>query len=851
MKLKIFLVAFFCMCVVFGRAVEVKRFSTAGFYELASSGRTVCGLNPAWHFFKGDIDGASDVDFDDSAWSVVNLPNGIEILPLEASGGVNYQGVVWYRKHFLMDRAQSSKRNVLYFEAIMGKSKIWVNGTLVKEHFGGFTPIVVDISDYLTFDGDNVIAVMADNSDDGTYPPGKAQHTLDFCYFGGIYRDVWLVSGNKTCYITDANQVDKPASGGFFVFYTNVSEKEATVNVKLDVECASNVRGSVEYELLNSANQSVASWSGRLKAGENISSVTLKNPKLWSPVEPNLYTINIRVKNGDKVVDGFCQRIGIRTLKFTAKSGFILNGKPYGRKLIGANRHQDFAVIGNALSNNLHYRDAAKLKAAGMEIVRNAHYPQDPAFMDACDELGLFVIENTPGWQFWNEEPIFGQRVYAHIANIVRRDRNRPSVLLWEPILNETWYPEDFALNTHNIVKREIPYDGSNYTAADSEARGHNYFDIQFAHPIDATDSTKVYFNREWGDNVDDWNSHNSPSRVARQWGETAQLIQAEHYADPKYQNTSYANLLAAPINHIGGTLWHSFDHQRGYHPDPFYGGIMDAFRVEKFSYYMFQAQSAQAAPMVFMANELTPFSPADITVFSNCDAVRMLTPYGDTVRLQNRGDKMWLVFEKAWDFMADKALSMTSREAQKKSVIIAQGLKGVDNMVVCADTLRPARRPTKIVLTLDTMWAAPVATGGDLVVVRATMVDDSGSIKRLNNQHIRFTIEGCGELVASPSTLTNPAPILWGNASILVRTTTVSGPIKVTAEVLFEGDNTPFGASIEFCSQPAPQPLIYNKDLTPRTVVAEPTQVKPQKNREQINKSLKEVELHQSQFGE
>ena len=117
-----------------------------------------------------------------------------------------------------------------------------------------------------------------------------------------------------------------------------------------------------------------------------------------------------------------------------------------------------FAVVGNAVANSIHWRDAKKLRDAGLKIIRNAHCPQDPAFMDACDELGLFVIVNTPGWQFWNDAPEFAQRVYSDIRNMVRRVRNHPCVWLWEPILNETWYPADFKKNTLDLVAQEYPY---------------------------------------------------------------------------------------------------------------------------------------------------------------------------------------------------------------------------------------------------------------------------------------------------------------------------------------------------------------------------------------------------------
>ena len=122
------------------------------------------------------------------------------------------------------------------------------------------------------------------------------------------------------------------------------------------------------------------------------------NPKLWSPDEPNLHLLTVNVRKGGKLVDSVGVKFGIRDFVLDAR-GLKLNGKPYPRKLIGVNRHQDYLFVGNALANALHGRDVKKYRDAGMEVFRNAHYPQDPAFMDACDALGMFVIVNTPGWQ--------------------------------------------------------------------------------------------------------------------------------------------------------------------------------------------------------------------------------------------------------------------------------------------------------------------------------------------------------------------------------------------------------------------------------------------------------------------
>lgn len=148
-------------------------FSTAGFFRLPDTGRDVYSMNPAWRFYKGSAVGAEAKEFNDKAWQVVSLPNGIEYLPTEASGCINYQGEVWYRKHFTPSEALKGKKLFLHFETIMGKSKIYVNGKLLAEHFGGYLPVSVDVTDALKWGEDNVIAVWADNSDDPTYAPGK------------------------------------------------------------------------------------------------------------------------------------------------------------------------------------------------------------------------------------------------------------------------------------------------------------------------------------------------------------------------------------------------------------------------------------------------------------------------------------------------------------------------------------------------------------------------------------------------------------------------------------------------------------------------------------------------------
>lgn len=270
-------------------------YSTAGFYSLPNTGRAVYSMNPAWRLHKGNIEGAERPGFNDKAWNIVSLPDGIEYLPTEASGCVNYQGEVWYRKHFTPEPCWRGKQQFLHFEAIMGKSRIWVNGKLLKEHFGGYLPVIVDVTPYLKYGEDNVIAVWADNGDDPDYPPGKPQDALDFAYFGGIYRDCWMIVHNQV-FITDPNYEDEAAGGGLFVSFDKVSELSA--QLKLDTHIRNNsgksFGGKITYELYDRDNKCILTKETGLSVSNGIArqfscKATVEKPHLWSPDTPYLY----------------------------------------------------------------------------------------------------------------------------------------------------------------------------------------------------------------------------------------------------------------------------------------------------------------------------------------------------------------------------------------------------------------------------------------------------------------------------------------------------------------------------------------------------------------------------------
>ena len=254
-------------------------------------------MNPAWRFHKGEVAGAEAVAFDDSKWGVVSLPHGVEYLPTEASGCINYQGAVWYRKHFAADKALKGKKLFLHFEAIMGKSRVFVNGKQLAEHFGGYLPVVVDISNAINWEGDNIVAVWSDNSDDKSYAPGKPQRMLDYTSFGGIYRDCWLVAHNKV-FITDPNHENIVAGGGLFVAYDKVSDESADVLLKAHIRNANRTtfKGTLLYELQDTEGNTVAQSKSRIaiKGGAAMHftrKMGVSKPQLWSPDSPTLYNL--------------------------------------------------------------------------------------------------------------------------------------------------------------------------------------------------------------------------------------------------------------------------------------------------------------------------------------------------------------------------------------------------------------------------------------------------------------------------------------------------------------------------------------------------------------------------------
>jgi beta-galactosidase len=368
--------------------------------------------------------------FDDSNWESINIPhtwNDKDVLD-DVPG--YYRGIGWYRKRFFIQNSYVNKQVFLNFEGVNQEAFVFVNGNLAGLHLGGYTAFTTDITPFLKFGEPNLIAVKVDNKFNPSIPPLSA----DFTFYGGIYRDVNLIITEKLHF-----DLSNHGSKGVFVNTSNVSNNSATIIVKTKI--INNVVSKQEFIFINKLIDKYGtelltkSKIIALKPGDSIAitsnKMEFKNPILWSPDNPTLYTVKSQLISLKTkcIIDEVLSSVGFRWFSFDGNNGFSLNGKPM--KLMGANRHQDYFAKGNALTDEIHIRDMQLLKEMGANFVRLAHYPHNQVIYDACDKLGLIA---------WAEIPIVnGITISQNFTDVcknmqtelIRQQFNHPSILMW------------------------------------------------------------------------------------------------------------------------------------------------------------------------------------------------------------------------------------------------------------------------------------------------------------------------------------------------------------------------------------------------------------------------------------
>jgi len=394
-----------------------------------SAGHRLVNFNSDWRFVKGDQPGAETADFDDSAWQAVRLPHDWAISgPFNAkengyAGKLPWKGVGWYRKTFTLDKADSGRRVYFDFDGVMAFPKVYVNGQLAGQWDYGYMSFHVDATPYVKYDGTNVIAVQVDTRNHGTrWYPGA-----------GIYRKVTMT-------VCEPVHV---AHWGTFITTSDVSDSSATVRVRATVENhrEAMVNVAVAITLIDPDGRIVP--TGAIDTSLNVlsgnwasldQSMNVEQPRLWDIAGPNLYTARVVVSSGGRIVDTVAVPFGIRTFSFTADDGFYLNGRRV--QLYGVNLHHDHGPLGAAFYTRAMERQLEIMREMGVNAIRTSHNPPSPELLDLCDRMGFVVWDEA--FDKWDDKAdrVKGQpplETYGEkqIRNLVMRDRNHPSVVIW------------------------------------------------------------------------------------------------------------------------------------------------------------------------------------------------------------------------------------------------------------------------------------------------------------------------------------------------------------------------------------------------------------------------------------
>ncbi len=675
--------------------------------------------------------------FNDSSWQSINLPHDWGVyLPFVhvknfAVMGHGYKpiggefpetSIGWYRKTFAVPARDSVNRTVIRFDGVFRDCIVWLNGNFVGKNMSGYAPFYFDVTNFINFGGKNVLAVRVNATNyEGWFYEGA-----------GIYRHVWLF---------ETPPLHIPIYGTY-VRTTSLRGNGATLAVETKV---SNHQGSprgceVESFILGNHGEIVAKNNSRelrlnpYEVTKFDQTIMVDHPKLWSPNSPHLYKLVSVVKSGGKVVDRVKTTFGIRTLRWTANDGFFLNGKRV--ELKGTCNHQDFAGVGTAVPDGLEYFRVMKLKEMGANAWRTSHDPVNSSLLDACDKLGMMVMDEN---RLLNSSPEY----ISQFEREIRRDRNHPSVIIWS-IGNEEWGVQDTPIGVRiaktliRIQKELDPSRTCTMAANDGDAyahavnsvipvRGFNYHleDIDKYHrqhpdqPLVGTETAStvstrgVYATDTTDGYVTDYDTNNPP------WGETAEQWWS-FYDARKFLS--------------GGFVWTGFDY-RG-EPTPYRWpdinsnfGIMDVCGFPKNNFYYYQSWWSNKSVLHIFPHWNWPDSvgrPIDVWCFSNCDSVELfLNGKSLGTRIMKKDSHVqWSV-------------------NYEPGTLEAHGWRDGKMLVTKEET---TGKPVSIKLTPDRDTI--LANGEGAAVVAVSVLDSHGREVPTADNLIHFAAEGEGQII-------------------------------------------------------------------------------------------------------
>jgi len=717
-----------------------------------AGGRLVLPMNRNWRFSRSAVADARMKDFDDSKFERVVVPHTNIRLPWHSFDDKDYEFVSVYRRHFKLPPSARGRHVFVDFEGVMTASTVWLNGIRLGEYKGGYTPFSFELTPHLDFDSDNVLTVEVDSTERADIPPFG--HQIDYLTFGGIYRDVALRIVPST-------------------FVENIFAKPKDVltpNLSLEVDCflqhLEPSREALSLEVtLRDGDRVLATGTQRVApapAANDPVPHTVRLEKLgpvvlWDLVRPKLYSVHVRLLNGPRLVDEDSRTIGFREARFT-EHGFELNGKVI--KLRGLDRHQTFPFVGQAMPGRVQRRDAQVLRTNfKCNVVRTSHYPQSRHFLDACDEFGLLVLEEIPGWQHigdaaWRDISV------DNVRRMIRRDWNHPSIILWGVRINESPDDHDFYTRT-NAMAHQL--DSTRQTGGI-----RNHFDSEFLEDVFTMNdfgfplkppNHPLYLNTEFM-------GHTYPTKT---------IDNTERLTEHTLRHARIHNQLASNPQYAGGIGWCAFDYNT--HSDfgsgdrICYHGVADIFREPKPAAGFYKSQCDPDEEIVLetafrwaRGDESTAFTKG--VVCSNCDHLKFyidgqliaeLDP--DRSEFGNLRYPPFVLhvepFRNAWGDLRIEGYIQGKQVIAKK-----YSGKGIDQRF----SLLPD----------DTEL---VADGADTTRVVLRVTDEFGAIRSLANDAIQLEVEGPAEIIGD-----NPFALVGGTGAVWLRAKEQAGRVRLTA---------------------------------------------------------------------
>ena len=566
-------------------------------------------LNFDWKYSSDFLSDYIDQNFDYSDFETVNLPHTNKVLDYNYFDEKEYQFVSCYKKQIFIPEEYNDKVLILTFEGIASYARLYINGDYVAQHFGGYTPFIVDISSYVTFGGSNIFTVECDSTERNDIPPFG--NVVDYLTYGGIYREVWLDIRNKE-HIKDV-----------FIKTSNVRAKAKLLDVGVELFC--NVDNyTANFKILDKDNNVVSAFTYK-NGGQKFNICgSVENVQIWNIDCPYLYTLNVQLVCNGEVVDEINQRFGFREVCFK-QDGFYLNGIKI--KLRGLNRHQSYPYVGYAMPKSAQVKDADILKyELGVNIVRTSHYPQSRHFLDRCDEIGLLVFEEIPGWQHIGDSN-WKNIACDNVKEMILRDRNHPSIVMWGVRINESPDCDEFYRVTNQIahtMDSTRPTGGVRnfknshlfedvYTYNDFIHKGENE---ALDHPIQVMGIEAPYL-------VTEHNGHMFP---------TKRYDNEEKRLEHALRHTRVIDKMMGSDRISGAIGWCAFDYNT--HKDfgsgdrICYHGVCDMFRIPKLAAYTYAAQQRREPVLEISSTMDIGEHPAGeigkIYAFTNCDYIKL-----------------------------------------------------------------------------------------------------------------------------------------------------------------------------------------------------------------------------------